>query len=236
MIELKIENGQYRLFYNGRLLLSDTETFPMLYVGCGQETVDMYRGNFKIEDYVTERRALSVTSLEERPDGAKVEYGDDLSLRISLSGDCAVLSFEQKNPAALQEMTAVMMESARKGYWKASSAQLKDIAALHTQLVKKYGASGSQMVTDNQKLQTFMASQVDAATAKAYQQKIKGVREEKISEKEGQVLTKEEMDTAHESTTVVSNLVVAVITVIFVVLIIVLVRRRRNKMNSSWKQ
>lgn len=144
--------------------------------------------------------------------------------------------FEQKNPAALQEMTAVMMESARKGYWKASSAQLKDIAALHTQLVKKYGASGSQMVTDNQKLQTFMASQVDAATAKAYQQKIKGVREEKISEKEGQVLTKEEMDTAHESTTVVSNLVVAVITVIFVVLIIVLVRRRRNKMNSSWKQ
>ena len=99
MIELKIENGQYRLFYNGRLLLSDTETFPMLYVGCGQETVDMYRGNFKIEDYVTERRALSVTSLEARPDGALVEYGDDLSLRISLNGDCAVLSFEQKNPA-----------------------------------------------------------------------------------------------------------------------------------------
>ena len=35
--------------------------------------------------------------------------------------------FEKQNPAALQEVTAVMMETARKGYWKASLEQLSNI-------------------------------------------------------------------------------------------------------------
>lgn len=43
--------------------------------------------------------------------------------------------FEKQNPAALQEVTAVMMETARKGYWKASPEQLSNIAKLHTDLV-----------------------------------------------------------------------------------------------------
>jgi len=84
--------------YNGRLLLSQTDSFPMLYVGCGQESVDMYRGNFKIEDYVTERRALSLTALHEQADGAELEFGADLTVRVTLDGDCAVLRFTQKNP------------------------------------------------------------------------------------------------------------------------------------------
>lgn len=71
----------------------------MLFAGCGEESVDMYRGNFKIEDYVTERRALAVSAVQEQPDGLLVEYGEDLKLRITVDGDCAVLSFTQKNPA-----------------------------------------------------------------------------------------------------------------------------------------
>ena len=98
MFELKIENGQYRLLYNGRLLLSQTESFPMLYAGCGQESVDMYRGNFKIEDYVIERRPLQVQSICQEAGGITVEYGDDLTLSVSVEGDCAVLTFTQKNP------------------------------------------------------------------------------------------------------------------------------------------
>ena len=83
----------------GKTLLRSSASFPMIYVGCGRESVDMYRGNFKIEDYVIERRALSVTSFTAHPDGAVVEYGEDLSLRLVLDGDCAVLFFTQKNPA-----------------------------------------------------------------------------------------------------------------------------------------
>ena len=35
----------------------------MIYVGVGQEDVDMYRGNFKITDYVTERFPLKLTDV-----------------------------------------------------------------------------------------------------------------------------------------------------------------------------
>ena len=140
--------------------------------------------------------------------------------------------FEQKNPAALQEMTAVMMESARKGYWKASDAQLKDIAQLHTELVKKYGASGSQMVSDNQKLQDFIAHKVDAASAKAYQQQISEVRHEQVSNQNSQVLKKEEMSSANTTTTIVNSVAVVVIAVVFIILIALLVRRRRQNMSE----
>ena len=91
--------SDWRLERHGETLLRSSGSFPMIFVGCGQESVDMYRGNFKIEDYVIERRALSATSFTEQPDGAVVEYGEDLSLRLTLDGDCAVLRFTQKNPA-----------------------------------------------------------------------------------------------------------------------------------------
>ena len=136
--------------------------------------------------------------------------------------------FEQKNPAALQEVTAVMMESARKGYWEASEDQLKEVAKLHTELVNKYGASGSQMVSDNQKLQNYIADKVDATSAKAYKQQISEVREEKVSDKDGKVLKKQEMNATEEKTTWVNNLVVAGIVVVFVVLMVLLIRRRRQ--------
>ena len=53
--------------------------------------------------------------------------------------------FSRQNPAALQEITAVMMETARKGMWKASEQQLKDIAALHTELVNGYAPACSRL-------------------------------------------------------------------------------------------
>lgn len=37
------------------LLHTDADT-PMVYVGCGEERVEMYRGNFKLEDHLLERR------------------------------------------------------------------------------------------------------------------------------------------------------------------------------------
>ena len=91
--------SDWRLERHGETLLRSSASFPMIFVGCGQESVDMYRGNFKIEDYVTERRALSLTALHEHSDGAELEFGDDLTVRVTLDGDCAVLRFTQKNPS-----------------------------------------------------------------------------------------------------------------------------------------
>lgn len=43
-------------------------------------------------------------------------------------------SFEGKSPAALEEITAVMLETARKGMWKASPEQLSTLAQRHSEL------------------------------------------------------------------------------------------------------
>ena len=90
--------SDWRLERHGETLLRSSGAFPMIFVGCGQESVDMYRGNFKIEDYVIERRALSLTALHEQLDGAVLEFGDDLTVHVTLEGDCAVLRFTQKSP------------------------------------------------------------------------------------------------------------------------------------------
>ena len=98
MFEFKNENGQIRLLLGGRSLLSESRNHPMLFVGRGEEQVDMYRGNFRIEDYVCERRPLCATSVETSADGARICYGDELLLQLHVQDSCVTLSFTQKNP------------------------------------------------------------------------------------------------------------------------------------------
>ncbi len=87
----------WKLEHEGRTILECSECAPLLYVGCGQETVDMYRGNYKIEDYVVERRPLSVKNIRTTPKGAAIDYGE-ISVELSIEGDCAELAFQQVNP------------------------------------------------------------------------------------------------------------------------------------------
>jgi len=100
--------------------------------------------------------------------------------------------FEEENPYALQEMTSVMLETARKGYWKASEKQLKDVAGLHAELVKNYKAGCSEFVCDNAKLRTFIAQHLSANEASQYQQNIKEAREVKINQNRKNVVLKKE--------------------------------------------
>ncbi|MBR4392856.1 MAG: alpha-glucosidase, partial [Oscillospiraceae bacterium] len=99
MFEFKNENGQNRLLLNGRVLLSENKTSPMLFVGCGEPDVEMYRGNFQIEDHVTKRLPLTAESVTRAEDGVVLDYGDALSLRIRLQDDLAELFFTQKDPS-----------------------------------------------------------------------------------------------------------------------------------------
>ena len=56
-----IRNGlEFTLKHGDHVILECTKEKPLVYIGIGWETVDMYRGNFKIEDYVT---AVSYTHL-----------------------------------------------------------------------------------------------------------------------------------------------------------------------------
>ena len=142
--------------------------------------------------------------------------------------------FDKQNPAALMEMTAVMMESARKGMWKATPQQLKDIAKLHTETVNKYKPSCSGFVCDNAKLRNYIASKTDAASAKEYQQNVEQIRDAeaaKSSSDKGMVMKKETLnENAQKTTTVVSGIVVGVIVIVAFVMLAILIRRRRKNM------
>lgn len=140
--------------------------------------------------------------------------------------------FETTNPAALEEMTAVMMETARKGMWQASPEQLSDIAKLHTDLVNKYKPSCSGFVCDNAKLQQFIAQNVDKQTATDYSQNIRNIRETSATaDKQGMVMKKDQLnDEADQTTHVISGILVGVGVAVAVALLVVLVRKRRKSM------
>lgn len=145
--------------------------------------------------------------------------------------------FDKQNPAALMEMTAVMMESARKGMWKATPQQLKDIAKLHTETVNKYKPSCSGFVCDNAKLRNYIASKTDAASAKEYQQNVEQIRDAEAAKNgsdKGMVMKKETLnEDAQKTTTVVSGIVVGVIVIVAFVVLAVYLRRRRKMMSEE---
>ena len=139
--------------------------------------------------------------------------------------------FENQNPAALQEITAVMMETVRKGMWKASKEQLAEIAKVHTELVEKYNPACSGFVCDNAKLRDFIASNANANTAQVYKEKIRDVRENVTqSDDKGMVMKKQEMSQMenNEHTNTLSDTVVVVSVVVAFVFLILVIRRKRK--------
>ena len=138
--------------------------------------------------------------------------------------------FETQNPAALEEMTAVMLETIRKGMWKASAEQTAELAKLHTEMVNKYRPSCSGFVCDNAKLREFIASKSDAQTATQYKESISKIREAQVSgDAKGMVMKKEEMNQApDEQKTTLSNIAVGAAVVIVVLALVFFIRRRRK--------
>ncbi len=105
--------------------------------------------------------------------------------------------FSEKNPYALQEVTAVMLESARKGMWDASQEQIETVAELHTKLVVEHEAGCSGFICDNNALRQFIAENSNNATE--YNEAIKQAREVQLNNDKAQqsvVLEKEEKEEA----------------------------------------
>ncbi len=84
--------------------------------------------------------------------------------------------FAEKNPYARQELTAVMLEAARKGFWKTDEATLRRLAKLHADSVRKHTPGCSTFVCDNVKLRQFIAANLDPAAAEAYDQAVARIR------------------------------------------------------------
>ena len=139
--------------------------------------------------------------------------------------------FKSVNPAAIEEITAVMMETARKGMWNATDEQLSALAKLHTEVVNEYQPSCSGFVCNNAKLREYIASNVDKTTAKAYNNSISNIRAENFGADDGKIMRKEELSNIEKTTSHInSGLVLGFVAIC--VLVVFLVIRRRRKLNK----
>ena len=79
----------------GRLLIRHAPDEPFLFMGRGTARIDMYRGNFTIEDYLIERTGLEHVVLIDEPDGWRLdcsrEEGRPVRLSLRLTGSDAGL-------------------------------------------------------------------------------------------------------------------------------------------------
>ncbi|MGE4433967.1 MAG: cobaltochelatase subunit CobN [Bacteroidales bacterium] len=105
-----------------------------------------------------------------------------------------VEAFSDKNPYALQELTAVMLETVRKGMWNASVDQLNELVQLHTKMVGQFEAGCSGFICDNRALQEFIMEHSTSESGKTYRASIDRARNVAMSSEEvedGVVLKKE---------------------------------------------
>lgn len=138
--------------------------------------------------------------------------------------------FETRNPAALEEITAVMLETIRKGMWKASAEQIADLAKLHTEMVDKYHPSCSGFVCDNAKLRDYIASKTDTRNATRYKENIAKIRQTQLTgDDKGVVMKKEEINRMpDEQKNTLSNIAVGAAVLVAVLALVLFIRRRRK--------
>ena len=143
--------------------------------------------------------------------------------------------FDRVNPAALQDYTAYMMETARKGLWKASPEQLKNLAQLHAQTMEKHGAGCSEMVCDNHLLRQYIAEQLPKAQQPTYAAQLnKALKmaspDQPTQQNKAQVLKQEKAPAPSASTSNTHGLTYLwlALALAAIVAVVALVRRRRK--------
>ena len=143
--------------------------------------------------------------------------------------------FSQKNSYALQEMTAVMLESVRKGYWQPGEQVIKNLAKIHAEWVRDHHAGCTRFICDNQKLKKLIEENLNSGNLKqAYAQKIEAVRTGDLSDqKEGIKLTKKEQKQPENLKAVFTknrstSSILAVVGIVVLLFGLSIIKRRQN--------
>lgn len=89
------KNNQFTYTVNGKTVFNHSDQTPMFYVGVGKEDVDMYRGNYKIEDYVEERKGLHLTAVEETNEGLRLNFEDRIHALVIEKDNFLEMKFTQ---------------------------------------------------------------------------------------------------------------------------------------------
>ena len=103
MLTVKTENKGFFLSLDGRELIAHTSETPALFLGKGEESIRMYRGNFDVADRVSERIPLRFARMEgDTAVFACCDLAGEYRLRVTeedgfvrLSGQCADARFNR---------------------------------------------------------------------------------------------------------------------------------------------
>ncbi len=138
--------------------------------------------------------------------------------------------FRNVNPAALQTITSVMLESARKGYWKTSEEKLKAIIDLHTQITCEKGAACTEFVCGNTKLQEFIAGKLDEKSKQAYNHAMDAVYKSEITNKKDIILKKQNLTATHATyTSMKTGLTAGAVIIILITAFIIIIKKRKKE-------
>jgi cobaltochelatase CobN len=70
--------------------------------------------------------------------------------------------FDRENPYAFQNLKVVLLETARKGYWRPDPEVLQRTANAYARSVSTHGPAGDLRTVDNFRLQSFVREQLQA--------------------------------------------------------------------------
>ncbi len=136
-MKLNFSENTFSLLHKGREVIKHSHDVPAFFLGKGDATFNMYRGNFDIFDYVTERLPLRKFLVEEAENGYRLSFINDDKV-------CLVLSIEETEEGRLKTGFDVQ-DKALNRFWMRIAAD---------QAEKVYGC-GEQMTHFNMRGKHF---------------------------------------------------------------------------------
>lgn len=175
----QINNG-FEITLNGKVLLVHSHDKPAFFVGVGNEKMEIYRGNFAIDDTLIERIPLKHCQIEGETAYFSYEEGTQVQLIVDfaqLNSEDAKINFTNKNPAINrfwirlpavenekvwgcgEQMSYLNMRGRHFPLWTSEPGVGRDKSTEITFLSDKYNKAGGDYYHTNYPQPTFISSQ-----------------------------------------------------------------------------
>lgn len=102
MTQIKLNNNVLQVYFNKRKVFESSPKNPGFFAGRGNETIQMYRGNFKISDHLKQRIGLTCIGIAKNQNINEITFSDpkeEYKIKVSIHevNDRIVFNFENLN-------------------------------------------------------------------------------------------------------------------------------------------
>lgn len=115
-------NEGFEILLNGIVLLRHSVNHPILFVGHGEETMEMYRGNFDIKDYIIERAPLKYVKINLENNVCNMHFSRSengekvISLEIKEEQERLKVSYKRVDPTINRFWLRLVADTSEKVY------------------------------------------------------------------------------------------------------------------------